>query len=142
MPAGTAACAAYGPTTSVRLFGAVLCGLFFQQSGWLCHDFLHHQVFKNREMNHLIGLVWGNVAQGFSAAWWCNKHNSHHSVPNLHESSGDSNDGDPDIDTMPYLAWTAKMAASAADWKLGRWLITNQSLTYFPLLGQAVRIAA
>lgn len=84
--------------------------LFLQQSGWLCHDILHHQVFKDRSTGHAWGLVWGNLAQGFSVSWWMNKHNSHHAVPNLVESVPGSADGDPDIDTMPFIAWTHKVS--------------------------------
>jgi len=38
-----------------------------------------------------------------------NKHNSHHAVPNLVQSVPGAADGDPDIDTMPFLAWSAQM---------------------------------
>jgi len=68
--------------------------------------------------------------------WWRSKHNSHHAVPNLHASVEGACDGDPDIDTMPFLAWTLKMAeiAKAKDSSLGRFLVKYQAYTYFPLL--------
>jgi acyl-lipid Delta6-acetylenase / acyl-lipid (9-3)-desaturase len=59
-----------------------LIALSWQQSGWLAHDFLHHQVFKNRRMNDIFGYIFGCVLQGFSVDWWKNKHNTHHAVPN------------------------------------------------------------
>ena len=34
---------------------ACLVGLFWQQCGWLSHDFLHHQVFENRTANNYAG---------------------------------------------------------------------------------------
>jgi fatty acid desaturase len=68
------------------------------RTGWLAHDFLHHQVFENRYLNQWIGYWVGNVAQGFSVGWWVDKHCTHHSAPNIHEH-------DPDIDTLPFLAW-------------------------------------
>ena len=47
--------------------GAVICGvlmaLFWQQCGWLAHDFLHYQVFTNRMYNNLAGLCIGNIWQ-------------------------------------------------------------------------------
>ncbi|KAH9275105.1 hypothetical protein BASA83_002329 [Batrachochytrium salamandrivorans] len=46
-----------------------LLALFWQQSGWLAHDFLHHQVFKTRAYNNAMGYFIGNVCQGFSVAW-------------------------------------------------------------------------
>lgn len=128
------ACAIMSSSFWVHMFGAVVLGLFWQQSGWLAHDFLHHQVFKNRLYGDLMGVLLGNVCQGFSVDWWKNKHNTHHAVPNLHESSPAACDGDPDIDTMPILAWSLKMAEQAKDNKFGRFMINFQSIFYFPIL--------
>ena len=46
----------------------------------------------------------------------------------------DAADGDPDIDTMPMLAWTLKMAESSKNNQFGRFLINWQNYFYFPLL--------
>jgi acyl-lipid Delta6-acetylenase / acyl-lipid (9-3)-desaturase len=127
------ACAMSG-SFLIQMIGAIILGLFWQQCGWLAHDFLHHQVFKNRLYGDLMGIIIGNLFQGFSVAWWKGKHNTHHAVPNLHESSPNSADGDPDIDTMPILAWSLKMAESARDSKWGRFMISWQSVFYFPVL--------
>lgn len=116
------------------VLSAAIYGLFFQQSGWLAHDYLHHQVHDNRFINDMMGFIAGNLFQGFSASWWKNKHNSHHAVPNLHESCPDAHDGDPDIDTMPLLAWSMTMARHAESSKFGAWMIKNQAVTYFPIL--------
>ena len=120
---------------------ALLAGLFLQQSGWLAHDFLHHQAFKNRRLGDFFGLLNGNLAQGFSIQWWKNKHNGHHAVPNLHSSTALSQDGDPDIDTMPLLAWSVKQAqsyrelqADGKDSPVVKFLIKNQAIFYFPIL--------
>jgi fatty acid desaturase len=123
-----------GDSFGVRLAGAFLLAIFWQQCGWLAHDFLHHQVFKNRFLGDMGGVFWGNMMQGFSTSWWKNKHNTHHAVPNLHESSPDAHDGDPDIDTMPVLAWSLKMASQAKDSKWGRFFVQNQAVLYFPIL--------
>nr|AAU11444.1 fatty acid desaturase [Glossomastix chrysoplasta]AAU11445.1 fatty acid desaturase [Glossomastix chrysoplasta] len=120
----------------VHLVGALFLALFWQQCGWLAHDFLHHQVFQNRAHGDLAGIMIGNVWQGFSVAWWKNKHNTHHSVPNLYESQPDAADGDPDIDTMPLLAWSLRMAKNA-DNALSRWFVSHQAFCYFPILGLA-----
>ena len=125
--------------------------LCWQQCGWLAHDFLHHQVFANRAINDAFGLFFGNFAQGFSVAWWKDKHNLHHAAPNEARASGlgaaraapdkagvtDSparwltqqlSHGhvaiDPDIDTLPMLAWSTDMlnvrrpCGSALGWSL------------------------
>jgi cytochrome b involved in lipid metabolism len=92
----------YSESMAMHIGSALLLGLFWQQCGWLAHDFLHHQVFKQRKYGDLVGIFWGDLMQGFSMQWWKNKHNGHHAVPNLHNSSVESQDGDPDIDTMPF----------------------------------------
>jgi fatty acid desaturase/predicted heme/steroid binding protein len=125
----------------VHIASALWMGMFFQQCGWLAHDFLHHQVYKKRRYGDYSGLFWGGVMQGFSAQWWKNKHNGHHAVPNLHNSSAVSQDGDPDIDTMPVLAWSLKQAQSfrelqsdGKDSGFVKFMIRNQKYFYFPIL--------
>eukprot|EP00339_Tiarina_fusa_P004960 CAMPEP_0117020320 /NCGR_PEP_ID=MMETSP0472-20121206/15466_1 /TAXON_ID=693140 ORGANISM="Tiarina fusus, Strain LIS" /NCGR_SAMPLE_ID=MMETSP0472 /ASSEMBLY_ACC=CAM_ASM_000603 /LENGTH=483 /DNA_ID=CAMNT_0004725503 /DNA_START=42 /DNA_END=1490 /DNA_ORIENTATION=- len=130
----------YSDNVGVQLFAATWMGLFLQQCGWLAHDFLHHQVFKNRFYGDLHGVFWGDLMQGFSVQWWKNKHNGHHAVPNLHNSSAVSTDGDPDIDTMPVLAWSLKQAQSFRELHDGKdsgfvkYMISNQKIFYFPIL--------
>lgn len=127
-------CAVKTDSFFINMVGAFLMALFWQQCGWLAHDFLHHQVFKTRAYGDLMGILIGNVFQGFSVQWWKSKHNSHHAVPNLHASSPNAYDGDPDIDTMPLLAWSLRMAESSKDSKIGRLLIKWQAVFYFPVL--------
>lgn len=136
-----AAMTAYSDNTLVHIASAMILGLFFQQSGWLAHDCLHHQYFTKRKYGDMFGLVWGNIAQGFSIGWWKNKHNGHHAVTNLHSSSALAQDGDPDIDTMPLLAWSLKQAQSyrelSADGKdspFVKFMIRNQAVFYLPIL--------
>merc|ERR1711966_64603 len=68
-------------------------------------------------------------------------HNGHHAVPNLHNSTAVSQDGDPDIDTMPLLAWSLKQAqsfrelrADGKDSPFVKFMIRWQAFTYFPIL--------
>lgn len=130
----------FSDSTAVCLSSAVLLGLFFQQCGWLAHDFLHHQVFKTRANGDYLGIFWGNLMQGYSVQWWKNKHNGHHAVPNLHNSTATSQDGDPDIDTMPVLAWSLTQARSYRELNKGKdsafvkFMIRFQAFFYFPIL--------
>jgi fatty acid desaturase/predicted heme/steroid binding protein len=131
----------YSDSIAVHIASALLMGLFWQQCGWLAHDFLHHQVFQNRAFGNFAGLFWGNLMQGFSVSWWKNKHNGHHAVTNLHNTSAQSQDGDPDIDTMPVLAWSLKQAQSFREYQADgkdsafvRMAIKYQAFTYFPIL--------
>eukprot|EP00543_Licmophora_paradoxa_P004039 CAMPEP_0202450240 /NCGR_PEP_ID=MMETSP1360-20130828/8863_1 /ASSEMBLY_ACC=CAM_ASM_000848 /TAXON_ID=515479 /ORGANISM="Licmophora paradoxa, Strain CCMP2313" /LENGTH=486 /DNA_ID=CAMNT_0049068417 /DNA_START=44 /DNA_END=1504 /DNA_ORIENTATION=+ len=125
----------------LHILSALMLGTFYQQCGWLAHDFLHHQVYRKRTFGDLAGIYWGNLMQGYSVQWWKNKHNGHHAVPNLHSTSAVSQDGDPDIDTMPLLAWSLKQAQSyrelskdGKDTAMVRFFIRNQASFYFPIL--------
>ncbi|KAI9364024.1 fatty acid desaturase-domain-containing protein [Zopfochytrium polystomum] len=126
--------AKWGTTSTLAVFvaGAILA-LFWQQSGWLAHDVLHHQLFKNRNYNNALGFVLGNVFQGFSVHWWKNKHCTHHSVPNVHLE-------DPDIDTMPFLAWSEHALELFTDMKdsdVAHFMVAYQPILYFPILAAA-----
>lgn len=131
----------FSDSIAMHIGSALLLGLFWQQCGWLAHDFLHHQVFKRRTYGDCVGIFWGNLMQGYSMQWWKNKHNGHHAVPNLHNSSAVAQDGDPDIDTMPLLAWSLKQAqsfrelrADGKDSAFTKFMIKWQAFFYFPIL--------
>lgn len=113
---------------------AVIMALFWQQCGWLAHDFLHHQVFLHRGLNNIAGVLIGNVFQGFSVAWWKAKHNHHHAVPNVTDAPAG---GDPDIATTPILFWSEKLVEGDDLASLPRWMLRNQSILYWPVLCMA-----
>eukprot|EP00959_Pyramimonas_sp_CCMP1952_P393843 8252586-Pyramimonas_sp.AAC.1 len=119
----------FGSTFPGYMAAAFLLGLFLQQSGWLCHDFCHNQVFTNRKLNAAAGFLTGPVFQGFSVDWWKNKHNTHHAVPN--EIDGDA-PVDPDIDTLPFIAWDTEMLRDASP--TTRAIIARQHYLIGPIL--------
>lgn len=45
------------------LLSACLLATFWQQAGWLAHDFLHHQVCTDRRWNRAWGYLIGNLSQ-------------------------------------------------------------------------------
>lgn len=77
---------------------------------------------------------------GFTLTWWSEKHNWHHVSTNLHESEPEKHDGDPDIDTLPFLAWSRKLArklfksGSMSDSAFAKFSVKYQNIMYFPLL--------
>ncbi|KAI9017797.1 fatty acid desaturase-domain-containing protein [Gaertneriomyces semiglobifer] len=125
---------AYAPSNILAVLLSAACvAVFWQQSGWLSHDLAHNQVFSNRMHNDIGAYLVGNVFQGFSVSWWKHKHCTHHSVPNVHM-------GDPDINTMPLLAWSEHALEGFADFNdetLAKFMVTYQPLIYFPLLSLA-----
>lgn len=115
-----------------HFLGATILGLFLQQSAWIAHDLLHHQVFTNRIYADYWSLFWANVVEGYSVQWWKNKHAWHHAVTNVQDSSPGAQDGDPDLDTMPVLAWSLQQAQfyfaeGARNSKLVHFLVRYQS---------------
>ncbi|KAJ3413499.1 hypothetical protein HDV05_007882 [Chytridiales sp. JEL 0842] len=121
----------YGRTSiPMVLLSGFLMALFWQQCGWLAHDFLHHQVFENRIYNDMVGYIVGNCWLGFSVSWWKNKHCTHHAACNVH-------DVDPDINTMPYLAWSEhalELFTDVDDAAVAKFLVKYQPILFFPLL--------
>ncbi|KAI8368102.1 delta-6-desaturase [Radiomyces spectabilis] len=95
----------WGHSTLGVVVSAVILGVFWQQCGWLAHDFGHHQCFETRQLNDILVVFLGNFCQGFSLSWWKNKHNTHHASTNV---SGH----DPDIDTAPVLLWDEYASAN------------------------------
>jgi fatty acid desaturase len=60
----------FGTTSTLAvLLSAILIGLFWQQCGWLAHDFAHHQCFESREYNDVAVVFLGILSQGFSLSW-------------------------------------------------------------------------
>lgn len=68
--------------------------------------------------------------QGFSVDWWKNKHNTHHAVPN--ECSAEALALDPDIDTLPLLAWHTDMLRHVTPGQES--LLRVQHYIFFPIL--------
>ncbi len=114
---------------TVRVFwlqciGAVFLGLVSTQLGFNGHDVGHRQVFATTWKNDVVGLIQGNLLLGMSFSWWLDKHNRHHSHPNVAEC-------DPDID-LPMIAFSREQAAEKRG--ISRWIVAHQHWLFFPLL--------
>lgn len=86
---------------TTHMFGAVLLGLFWQQSMFIGHDAGHASITFDRKKDSMIGLVVGNLFNGVGIAWWMATHNVHHCACNSLEC-------DPDIQHMPVFAVSSK----------------------------------
>ncbi len=105
---------------------AAFLGLMFTQLGFVGHDAGHHEVFRSRRANRLLGLTVGNVLIGMSFGWWVPKHSAHHAHPNEVGRDPDVGDG---IVTLPPADGTA----ARGSW-LARLLVRWQAPLYFPLM--------
>lgn len=108
----------------IQCLDAVLMGLVSTQLGFNGHDVGHRQVFAKTWQNDLVGLLQGNLLLGMSFSWWLDKHNRHHSNPNV-------SDCDPDID-LPMIAFSREQAEEKQG--VARWIVAHQAWLFFPLL--------
>ncbi|MFF0099662.1 fatty acid desaturase family protein [Micromonospora sp. NPDC005257] len=118
-----------------QLVTAAYLAVVFTQSGFLGHDAGHRQIFRSRRANHLVGLVYGNLAIGLAFGWWVDKHHRHHAHPNTEGR-------DPDI-AGEALAFTRAQADRRRG--AGRLLARHQRLLFFPMLlleGVALHVAS
>ena len=83
------------------VISACFMGVFWQQAGWLSHEYAHHQVFWSRKWNNAFVYLSSNILQGFSVNWWKDRHNTHHAITNVLED-------DPDVQNLPLFVWDLK----------------------------------
>ena len=105
---------------------AAFLGLAFTQLGFVGHDAGHHEVFRSRRANRLLGLAVGNVLIGMSFGWWVPKHSAHHAHPN--ELGRDPDVGDAGV--APLATGGELVVASGPARLLERW----QAHLFFPLM--------
>jgi fatty acid desaturase len=103
---------------------AAFLGLTFTQLGFVGHDAGHHEVFRSRRANRLLGLAVGNVLIGMSFGWWVPKHSAHHAHPNEVGRDPDVGDGIivPDAD------------GPVASGRVSRFMTKWQAPLFFPLM--------
>jgi delta8-fatty-acid desaturase len=107
------------------LLSAIFLGVYWQQCGWLAHEYSHHCVFENRTANTIIGYFLSNLTMGFSLEWWKQRHNTHHAITNVLES-------DPDVDNLPLFCWSTDDAHRISQKPLGKYLIPWQHIYFVP----------
>lgn len=123
-------------TCTMRMIGAAMMGIFWQQLAGLGHDLGHSGVTHDFHKDHKIGSFL-SALMGLSVCWWKSDHNTHHIVCNAVEH-------DPNIQHMPLLAITDKIFEEPfwdtyhkkwvkMDW-LARFLVSYQHIVFYPLM--------
>jgi fatty acid desaturase len=131
--------AAPGTGFWTHMLGALLLGIFWQQTMFIGHDAGHGAITHDHGKDFLIGLVVGNLCNGVGITWWTTTHNVHHCACNSLEC-------DPDIQHMPVMAVSPKYFDSV--WSLyhsrrltfdraARWLISVQHYSFYPIMAVA-----
>lgn len=126
-------------STGLRLLGAVVVGVHWQQGAGLGHDMGHSGVTHKFHMDHWLGSMLA-ITQGLSTCWWKRNHNTHHVVCNSIEH-------DPDIQHMPVFAVTPKSfekpfwSTYYNEWKsmdsVAKWFVSNQHILFYPIMAVA-----
>eukprot|EP00934_Nitzschia_sp_Nitz4_P007290 Nitzschia sp. Nitz4//scaffold336_size18528//7946//9457//NITZ4_FADS//-1//CDS//3329548301//7280//frame0 len=127
-------------TYYVRMAGAALMGLFWQQLAGLGHDSGHSSVSNDFVKDHEFGSKWGCFFGGISTGWWKRNHNTHHVVCNSIES-------DPNIQHLPLFTVSEKIMEQPyqstysekkfAYGKLAHILVSYQHWLFFPVMAVA-----
>jgi delta8-fatty-acid desaturase len=125
-----------GGGAGMRMLGAAIMGICWQQLAGLGHDLGHSGVTHDFHTDHKIASCLSAV-MGLSVCWWKSDHNTHHVVCNAVEH-------DPNIQHMPMLAVTPKIFQKpfwdtyhkkivGMDW-FARFLVSNQHIYFYPLM--------
>ena len=99
-----------GLYTSPSLLPAISLSIALYYSGWVGHDYSHHNVNQSSTkqaafMNDYIGTLMGAI-RGNTLLWWKKRHNTHHvSTNEVHN--------DPDIKLMPLLHFFEKFVPNS-----------------------------
>jgi len=85
------------------IVGSILLGIASGRCGWLMHEGGHYSLTGRILIDRALQIVLYGVGCGMSGSWWRNQHNKHHSMP---QKLGH----DVDLNTLPLVAFTEKVA--------------------------------
>jgi delta8-fatty-acid desaturase len=126
-------------STELRLAGAGMMGVFWQQLAGLGHDLGHSGVTHVFWFDHLLSSALASL-MGISTCWWKRNHNTHHVVCNSVEH-------DPDIQHMPIFAVTPRIFSKPywstyyTKWvcmdRVAKMLVSHQHILLYPVMAFA-----
>ena len=101
--------------TGYAAAGIILLGLASGRCGWLMHEAGHYSLTGEISVDRALQELIYGVGCGMSGAWWRNQHNKHHATPQKLQH-------DVDLDTLPLVAFHAKIIAKAKHPVMKAWL--------------------
>jgi delta8-fatty-acid desaturase len=123
-------------STTARMGGAIVIGLFWQQLAGIGHDMGHSGVTHVFWLDHVLSSCLVSL-MGISVCWWKKNHNTHHIVCNSIEH-------DPDIQHMPAFAVTPGVwdkpywSTYYTKWvhmdAIARLLVSYQHFLFYPIM--------
>jgi fatty acid desaturase len=84
--------------TSWYFTALLIIGIVQGRCGWYMHEGGHLSITGNIKTDMLMHEFFYGVGCGMSGAWWRIQHNKHHAMPQKLK-------GDPDLDTLPFIAF-------------------------------------
>jgi len=111
------------PSYFVKFLGIVLLGIVQGRTGWIQHESGHLSFTGNPKFDRFFHAIIFGLGLGLSSTWWARGHNRHHAMPQRLKH-------DVDLDTLPLIAYNAKVVRNSKQGK--SFLIQNQ--VYFFLL--------
>ena len=95
--------------------GILLLALGQGRCGWLMHEGGHYSMTGNTKIDLAFQIVLYGIGCGMSAGWWRSQHNRHHATPQkLHH--------DVDLETLPLVAFNARIAERVRSPLIRSWL--------------------
>jgi len=113
------------PGLVMKALGILLIGISQGRCGWLMHEGGHVSLTGNIKWDHRLQAIIYGTGCGMSAGWWRIQHNKHHATPQkLHH--------DPDLDTLPLVAFNAALVGKVRNPFLKAWL-KMQAILFIPV---------
>jgi len=88
--------------TEWLITGILILGIVSGRCGWLMHEGGHYSLTGVINIDRALQIFLYGVGCGMSGSWWRAQHNKHHSMP---QKEG----FDPDLNTLPLVAFTEKV---------------------------------
>ena len=105
--------------------GIAILGCVCGRCGWLMHEAGHYSFTGRISLDRILQNLLFGVGCGMSGAWWRNQHNKHHATPQKLQH-------DVDLDTLPLVAFNAKIAGKAKGSFVKFWL-KFQGILFVPV---------
>lgn len=116
--------------------GVTLCA-FWQQCGFMMHDLMHTQFFRNLKSDRIAGTIFGTIGFGISAHWWQDEHRLHHALVN----TADPKNGFADPQMIEEVWAQHEKLFSFFNKPFQKFAISIQHYTFIPLVALAGRFA-
>ncbi|KAJ6635013.1 Acyl-lipid (8-3)-desaturase [Pseudolycoriella hygida] len=108
--------------TTFTFIGILLFSVAHTRCAYLAHELGHYSNTGNCRIDRILHSIFYGLGFGLSASRWRDTHSRHHAMPQRLNH-------DVDLDTMPILAFNAKVVKNSKDGK--GFMVQNQAFLFF-----------